>query len=97
MIVTEKAMRPASPKRCCYYCQQPIGGTHTTDCVLYRRKITLAIEIEIDVPYNSSANDVEYYYTDGNGIYELARYFVTDGNAWDVKMGDTIGEPFLDE
>lgn len=97
MIVTEKAMRPASSERRCYYCRQPIGDTHTTDCVLYRKKVTITINIEVDVPCIWDADDIEYFYTDANGYLDLARYFVKDGNVWDVTAGETIGEPFLDE
>lgn len=95
--VTEKAMRPASGERQCFYCRTAVGGFHKPDCVLIRRKVTITVELEVDVPVDWDEDNIEHYYTDANGYLDLARYFTRDGNTWDVTAGAGFGEPFLDE
>jgi hypothetical protein len=60
-LVTEAAMRPASPKRRCFYCHVTIGGEHKDDCVLIHKKVMVSVTIryDIEVPAHWSADDVE--------------------------------------
>lgn len=61
--VTEKAMRPASPDRACFYCGQPIGEEHIDTCVLVRKlvKIRATIEFEARVPAHWDKGDIEFH------------------------------------
>jgi hypothetical protein len=62
-IVTEKAMRPASRLRQCFYCHARIGSEHKEDCVLIRRPVRLRAIIEYDVleVASWSAEQIEFY------------------------------------
>ncbi len=66
--VTEKAMRPASDKRECFYCNVPIGGVHKTDCVLRHKKVLvrMTVEYEIEVPAFWEKKDVEFHRNEGS-------------------------------
>lgn len=48
-IVTEKAMRPASSQRACFYCQRAIGEEHKADCVLIARRVRMRVSIEYEI------------------------------------------------
>lgn len=65
-IVTEKAMRPASTQRRCFYCQQPIGETHKDDCVLIRKHVMVKITITHDVVVAAemTKDDIEFYFNE---------------------------------
>lgn len=75
--VTEKAMRPATPARECFYCNAPIGAEHEDSCVLVRKKIRLHARVPIpgdldvdaeyvtQVPASWDAADIHHYYNDG--------------------------------
>ena len=76
--VTESAMRPASDKRQCFYCGQPIGGNHKPDCVLIKKrvKVRMTIEYFIEVPGSWDKDSVEFHRNEGswcsqNAIEEL--------------------------
>lgn len=60
--VTEASMRPASSKRECFYCHQPIGSTHKFECVLISKRVRVKaiIEYDIDVPAHWEKVDVEF-------------------------------------
>jgi hypothetical protein len=62
-IVTEKAMRPASSKRQCFYCYQPIGATHKDDCVLISKNVIIkfSINLEVRVPAHWDADMIEFH------------------------------------
>lgn len=45
--VTDKAMRPASPLRECFYCHKPVGEQHAHDCVLLCRRV----RVRLKAPY----------------------------------------------
>lgn len=62
-IVTEKAKRPASPVDECFYCHQPVGGYHDSECVLIQRKVTvrMTIEYDVSVPAKWGKEDIEFH------------------------------------
>jgi hypothetical protein len=62
-VVTEKAMRPASDKRQCFYCYQPIGAMHQDDCVLVKKNVIInfSINLEVDVPAHWDADQIEFH------------------------------------
>lgn len=83
--VTEKAMRPASDKRVCFYCDQPIGGAHRSDCVLVVKKVKvrMLVEYEVEVPSFWEKHQVEFHRNDGswcasNAVDELGTAFCSD-------------------
>lgn len=67
-VVTEKAMRPASAERRCFYCHQPVGGHHLFECVLVKRKVVVQTTIThtIDVPAHWDKGMIEFYRNDGS-------------------------------
>lgn len=78
-IVTEKAMRPASDKRQCFYCQQRIGELHKPTCVLVCKKVRvrMIVEYEVEVPNCWDKDLVEFHRNDSswcadNAISELS-------------------------
>lgn len=62
-IVTEAAMRPASPRRECFYCSQPVGSEHDPSCTLIVKSVRIRATIEYDiiVPNRWGQGDVEWY------------------------------------
>lgn len=80
--VTEKAMRPASDRRECFYCHQPIGSTHLDTCVMLHRRTTvrLTIEYDVDNPACWTKADIESHRNGGgwcanNGFDEIQLAF----------------------
>lgn len=67
-LVTERAMRPASVARECFYCKRKIGETHKDDCVLVHKKVVIQVTIEyaIEVPANWTKEQVEFYRNEGS-------------------------------
>jgi hypothetical protein len=62
-IVTAKAERPANKgSGVCFYCSQPFGDPHRTDCVLVVRKIRVRATIEygVSLPAHWDATMVEF-------------------------------------
>lgn len=66
-VVTEKAMRPASPERRCFYCHQAIGDFHKDGCVLISKWVTVkaTITMDIEVPSWWDKHDVEFHRNEG--------------------------------
>lgn len=105
--VTGKAMRPASPKRQCFYCGQPIGGIHNGDCVLIEKKVRvrMIVEYEISVPADWSKNQIEFHRNESrwcadNAISELENLAEKNGCICDFTTFEYIddsGEEYLDE
>ena len=107
--VTEKAMRPASDKRQCFYCRQLIGGNHKHDCILINKKVKvrLTVEYEVEVPNYWGKENIEFHRNDGvwcsdNAISELDKFFAGDdapcmcsASEFEYLGGDTV--PFLNE
>lgn len=100
-------MRPASPKRQCFYCQQPIGSPHREDCVLVSKmvKVRMTVEYEINVPSTWDKYAVEFQRNGGSRCADR----ILDELKWLSKkngclcgvvnfeyLGDA-GEPFLNE
>lgn len=110
-IVTEKAMRPATPARECFYCNVPIGGVHKDTCVLRRQnvRVALAIEFEDWMPVSWTPD----FYNDtrnlgSNCLDNQVRKVLEEYNARQkryecscgiasVRLIEKIGEPFLQE
>ena len=67
-IVTEKAMRPASSARRCFYCNQDIGQPHKEDCVMIAKKVKVRaiIEYEVEVPSTWEKENVEFQRNEGS-------------------------------
>jgi len=105
--VTEKAMRPASDKRRCFYCLAPIGDEHKQDCVLVKKKVTVQMKIsyEITVPASWEKHQIEFQRNDGswcadNAISELEEIAEKEGCLCNRAEFEYIGgdsKPFLDE
>lgn len=110
-IVTEKAMRPASGARECFYCQQPIGSAHKNECVLIYKKARIAFTIEYDIecPSYWDANQIEFHRNEGswcsnNAVRELQKIIEKNENkecfcgCSSVEcLSETISDPYLHE
>lgn len=105
--VTKKAMRPASDKRECFYCQQAIGAKHQAHCVLIKKKVKLraVIEYEAEVPNRWDAQQIEFHRNEGswcvdNMLHELEEYLGEDGCLCPITKIEhlaDVSEPTLDE
>lgn len=80
-IVTTKAMRPVSDKKECFYCHQPLGHGHKSDCVLIKKTVTVkaVITYDIEVPADWDKKMVEFSRNDSswcasNMIAELEEF-----------------------
>ena len=62
-IVTEKAMRPASALRRCFYCFEKIGSFHKDDCVLVSKNVIInfSINLEVRVPAWWTDEQIEFH------------------------------------
>ena len=104
--VTEKAMRPASKERRCFYCRRAIGEYHKADCVLVKKtvKVRAVIEYEVEVPHAWNKHDVEFHRNDsswcsGNMIGELQE-IEADGCLCNITKWECLElneEPILKE
>lgn len=90
-IVTEKAMRPASLLRQCFYCQQPIGSAHGPECVLVKKKVRVKAIIEFDesFPAHWSKRDMEFYMNENGGIQKL----IDAISQYDGDLDDSVPSP----
>jgi len=104
--VTEKAMRPASNKKECFYCNSKIGRFHEDDCVLVKKKVKVVatIEYEIEVPADWTEDNVHFHRNEGswctdNMIGELEELSKDECLCFKVmfECEDSNGEPFLGE
>lgn len=105
--VTEKAMRPASAERRCFYCHQDVGATHNDDCVLINRKVRvrLTIEYDIEVPAFWDPGTIEHHrnassWCANNALSELDAAFPNGcmcGSAEFAFLRETDGIKYLDE
>lgn len=110
--VTEKAMRPASSERKCFYCTAPIGTHHWPDCILVKKKVKVraTIEYEINVPLHWTLEDIERYRNKGswccdNIAVELNEIITERKNKGESCLCDSVhfeviqdnGESFLIE
>lgn len=107
-LVTEKAMRPASDERQCFYCQQAVGLFHKPDCVLISKVVTISMHVEypIVVPADWKAENVEFHRNEGswcsdNAIGELERFSEAHGCLCQTHIAFKYirdeNEPFLNE
>ena len=106
-IVTKEAQRPAAMNGCCFYCQQPIGTEHKSDCVLVLRrvKVKVTIEYDISVPSLWDKKMIEFHRNEGtwcssNMIEELETYSKEIGCLCPVtkfKYIREVSEPTLNE
>jgi hypothetical protein len=106
-IVTEKAMRPATDARECFYCNRPIGEAHKADCVLVskRVKVRMTVEYFVEVPSDWDKHQIEFQRNGGswcsqNAIAELEE-LVEGGDCLCGRMEfEYLGEdsdPYLSE
>lgn len=65
-VVTEKAMRPASSEKRCFYCQRSIGDIHKQDCVLINKKVKVAVIYETSVPAHWNSSDINFKFSDSS-------------------------------
>lgn len=106
-LVSPLAMRPASDKKQCFYCQQPIGAEHKDDCVLLRKKVKvrMTVEYEVSVPAHWQKSDVEFHRNDGswcadNALDELKKLSESEGCLCHAASFEYLGDasgPYLDE
>ncbi len=106
-IVTDKAMQrdPSRPE--CFYCRQPIGSEHKSDCVFISRKVKVRVTIEydIEVPATWDVEMIEFHRNDAswcsnNIIPELDRLKDGDECLCHRTTTEYLGEssePFLAE
>ena len=107
-VVTEKAMRPASPERRCFYCHQAIGDFHKDSCVLISKwaKVEIKMTIDIEVPSWWGKHDVEFNRNEGtscagNVVGDIERFQDKVGYCLcgevEYKYIEDNSEPFLKE
>lgn len=106
-LVTEKAMRPASDKRRCFYCKQEIGVPHNSDCVLIKKRVKLrtVIEYEDEVPADWGDDMINFHRNESswcanNLLSHLERVAEKGGCLCGMQTTtyiETTSEAFLDE
>lgn len=91
--VSEQAMRPASKERQCFYCRQPIGGFHRSDCVLIHRTWKLRVTLEIERPFPADWNEelVDSSLTESSWCANNIAQIITDY----VESLEETGKPCL--
>ena len=78
--VHDDGIRPAGKPDECFYCRQKVGTEHKTDCVAVKKIVKVKYEyiIDIEVPHNWNAADIEFYknessYCASNSLVELIK------------------------
>lgn len=66
--VDESDVRPAGPPGFCFYCNQPVGGTHALNCVSVRRKVKIRVTTvyEITMPQHWGKEEIEFNLNEGS-------------------------------
>lgn len=82
----DDGIRPAGHPDACIYCKSKVGHTHGLDCVTITKRVRVryTFELEIDVPYSSTDEQVEFHRGESswcaqNALVELDRAFPEDG------------------
>lgn len=106
-VVTSQAMRPASSKAECFYCQQAVGERHKADCVLIVKRVRLRmiVEYEVAMPSHWTKEKIEFHRNESrwcadNAIDELTELSKRNGCICQYTQFECIedtGEPYLDE
>jgi len=88
--VTSEAQRPNSTKPTCFYCAQPIGGLHKSDCILLRKlvRVRAVVEYTTEVPAFWDKDNIEYL------LEETA--YPSDHFCKDLTRSMENGEEYLD-
>lgn len=60
--------RPARRDGTCFYCGEPIGGTHKADCVIRTKTcvVNFTIQMVVPVPECWEKGIIEFHYNDGS-------------------------------
>ena len=101
--VTKKAMRPASDKQQCFYCQQAIGDNHKDTCVLINQKIRIQVttELEVSVPHHWDEGTVSFHFNESswcaNNLINIIEENGCICGVTDIKPISLSKEPFLEE
>ena len=68
VLPDDDGIRPAGKPDECFYCNQKVGTSHLSDCVILDKKIKIAytFEIEIEVPHSWKRSDVEFHRNDSS-------------------------------
>lgn len=100
-------MRPASPLEECFYCGEPIGEFHKSECVLINKKvkIKMIVEYEIAVPNDWDQEEIEFHRNEGtwcsdNALDELEEIAREDGclcQKTTFEFVEVTSDPYLDE
>lgn len=107
-IVTEKASRPAGRKDICFYCNQPVGQPHRTECVYIKRRwrVRVTVEIDIERPADWPQHMVEFHLNDSSWCasnigQEIVDYVETGPpclcGSFEAEILERKEETFLDE
>lgn len=81
VVPNDSGIRPAGPADECLYCRSKIGDLHARDCVVVHKKVKVRYEYEIDieVPYFWTKEDIEFHRNDSswcasNSVNDIKRY-----------------------
>ena len=63
VVENDDGIRPAGPPDACFYCGQPVGSPHNRTCVVVTRRVRVrySFDIEIDVPYFWTADNIDFH------------------------------------
>lgn len=90
MLKGNRTVHPADEREArrdgtCFYCREPIGGTHKANCIIPQRTVVVDFTIRLvtSEPEGSSKEDIEFHYNDaswcaGNVLAWLRRLFPDD-------------------
>lgn len=62
-VTTDNGPRPAGPPDRCFYCGQPVGGTHEVDCVCRKRTVVIEVTVRFVVaaPESWTKKDIDFH------------------------------------
>lgn len=85
-VVKPNDERPARPDGTCFYCGEPIGGRHKSDCVIPSKSVILdfTIRLPILVPISWDKDRIEFRYNDSSWCCDNLLDCIS---AWQEKTG----------
>lgn len=68
MVTADHGPRPAGELTECFYCHQPIGSEHKSDCVLRQKTVLIqaTIRMVVAVPEDWNGDNIEFKYNEGS-------------------------------
>ena len=69
IVTKENGVCPAGPPGKCFYCKQPVGCEHSSDCVCRKKTVVVkfTIDVTVSMPDYWNEKNIHFYYNESSG------------------------------